>query len=335
MKISMQDYDIMIGKHILNDLEAHINAIYQAHDIFIVTDDHVFDLYHEKVKSILKSYKVHFVSIKPGEKSKSYDVYLDTIEKLIAKGIKRNHLLIALGGGVVGDLTGFIAATLYRGISFIQIPTTLLAQVDSSIGGKVGIDLKEGKNLIGSFYTPKFVLIDPNFLETLNPREYRQGIAEMIKAGLIKNKALFDYFKTNDRVTEKEILMALDVKKEIVLKDPFEKHERMLLNFGHTYGHAIERKFNYETYKHGEAISYGMLLAIEEGINQDLTPRYVYDEVKEVLLNIGLIKEPFFKKETLDSYILTDKKHTSKAFHFICLKDIGQSVITKLEVGEK
>jgi 3-dehydroquinate synthase len=278
---------------------------------------------------------VHFVSIKPGEKSKSYEVYLNTIEKLIAKGIKRNHLLIALGGGVIGDLTGFIAATLYRGISFIQIPTTLLAQVDSSIGGKVGIDLKEGKNLIGSFYTPKFVLIDPNFLETLNPREYHQGIAEMIKAGLIKNKALFDYFKTNDRVTEKEILMALDVKKEIVLKDPFEKHERMLLNFGHTYGHAIERKFNYETYKHGEAISYGMLLAIEEGIRQDLTPTYVYDEVKEVLLNIGLVKEPFFKKETLDSYILTDKKHTSKAFHFICLKDVGQSVITKLEVGEK
>lgn len=330
MKISMQNYDIMIGKDSINDLEKHIKDIYHANDIFIVTDDHVFDLYHEKIESILKSYQVQFVSIKPGEKSKSYEVYLNTIKKLIAKGIKRNHLLIALGGGVVGDLTGFIAATLFRGISFIQIPTTLLAQVDSSIGGKVGIDLEEGKNLIGAFYTPKFVLIDPNFLNSLDHREYLQGIAEMIKAGLIRNKALFEYFKTNTQVTEKEILMALDVKRDIVLKDPFEKNERMLLNFGHTYGHAIERKFNYETYKHGEAISYGMLLAIEEGIRQKITPTHVYDEVKQVLFSIGLVKEPLFKKETLDPYILTDKKNTSKEFHFICLKDIGESVITKL-----
>jgi 3-dehydroquinate synthase len=152
----------------------------------------------------------------------------------------------------------------------------------------------------------------------------------MIKAGLIRNKALFEYFKTNTQVTEKEILMALDVKRDIVLKDPFEKNERMLLNFGHTYGHAIERKYNYETYKHGEAISYGMLLAIEEGIRQKITPTHVYDEVKQVLFSIGLVKEPLFKKETLDPYILTDKKNTSKEFHFICLKDIGESVITKL-----
>lgn len=335
MRISMQDYDIMIGKQSINNLENSIKAIYDATDIFIVTDDHVFDLYHEKMTSILKSYHLHFVSIKPGEKSKSYKVYLDTIEKLIEKGIKRNHLLIALGGGVVGDLTGFIAATLYRGIPFIQIPTTLLAQVDSSIGGKVGIDLKEGKNLIGSFYTPKFVIIDPDFLETLNDREYRQGIAEMIKAGLIRDKNLFDYFKENIRVSEKEILMALQVKREIVLKDPFEKNERMLLNFGHTYGHAIEKKFKYETYKHGEAISYGMLIALEEGINQKITPAYLYDEVKEVLIKQQLVQEPFFKKEDLELYILTDKKNTSKDFHFICLKDIGNSVITKLKVGEK
>lgn len=330
MKISMQNYDIIIGKDSINDLEKYIKAIYNANDIFIITDDHVFDLYHEKIESILKSYQVHFVSIKPGEKSKSYEVYLDTIKKLIAKGVKRNHLLIALGGGVVGDLAGFIAATLFRGISFIQVPTTLLAQVDSSIGGKVGIDLEEGKNLIGAFYAPKFVLIDPNFLKTLDHREYLQGVAEMIKAGLIKDKMLFEYFKTNIQVTEKEILMALDVKRDIVLKDPYEKNERMLLNFGHTYGHAIERKFNYETYKHGEAISYGMLLAIKEGIHQQITPPNVYDEVKKVLSQIGLVKEPFFEKETLDSYILTDKKNTSNEFHFICLKDIGESVITKL-----
>ena len=335
MKISMQDYEIMIGKHSINDLENSIQKIYDAKDIFIVTDDHVFELYHDKIINILKFYQLHFVSIKPGETSKSYEVYLDTIEKLIEKGIKRNHLLIALGGGVVGDLTGFIAATLYRGIPFIQIPTTLLAQVDSSIGGKVGIDLKEGKNLIGAFYTPKFVIIDPDFLDTLNDREYRQGVAEMIKAGLIRDRNLFNYFKENNRVSEKEILMALQVKRDIVLKDPYEKNERMLLNFGHTYGHAIEKKFKYEAYKHGEAISYGMLLALEEGIYQKITPSILYDEVKDVLLKQKLIREPFFKKEDLEAFILTDKKNTSKDFHFICLKDIGNSVITKLKVGEK
>ena len=335
MIISMQDYEIMIGKDSINALENSIQKIYDAKDIFIVTDENVLELYHDKITSILKKYDLHFVSIKPGETSKSYEVYLHTIEKLIKKGIKRNHLLIALGGGVVGDLAGFIAATLYRGIPYIQIPTTLLAQVDSSIGGKVGIDLKEGKNLIGAFYTPKFVIIDPVFLDTLSDREYRQGIAEMIKAGCIRDKILFDYFKENDRVTEKEILMALQVKRDIVLKDPYEKNERMLLNFGHTYGHAIEKKFEYETYKHGEAISYGMLLALEEGIHQKITPPILYDEIKEVLIKQKLIQEPFFKKEDLEAYILTDKKNTSKDFHFICLKDIGNSVITKLKVGEK
>lgn len=334
MKLKMETYDIHVGQNSIHQLNVLIGEIYHHKDIFIVTDEHVDQLYHNLMHQILDAYHLHFVIIKPGETSKSFQTYLEVIDKLINLGIKRNHLIISLGGGVVGDLTGFVAATLYRGIDFIQVPTTLLSQVDSSIGSKVGIDLTQGKNLIGSFYDPKFVLIDPIFLETLDQREYLQGLAEMIKAGLIADKELFDFFKTHNKVTEKEILMALNVKRDVVLKDPYDQHERMILNFGHTFGHAIEKKFKYQTYKHGEAISYGMLIATHIGIKKGITPTYVYDEVKHVLETIGLIKKPYFDIESLKPFIHTDKKSMADVFHFICLKEIGQSVITNLKEGD-
>lgn len=330
----METYDIYVGLHEINQLQKYIKNIYTQKDIFIVTDEHVDQLYHNLMTSKLNDFKLHFVVIKPGETSKSIETYVQTIHHLIDLGIKRNHLLISLGGGVVGDLTGFIASTLYRGIDFIQIPTTLLSQVDSSIGSKVGIDLEKGKNLVGAFYQPKFVLIDPIFLETLDDREYHQGVAEMIKAGLIANEALYQFFKTHQKVTEKEILMALEVKRDVVLKDPFDHKERMTLNFGHTFGHAIEKKYQYQTYKHGEAISYGMLIAIKIGIEKGITPSYIYDDVKKVLEKHQLIKRPYFSADELKEFIKTDKKYMADVFHFICLKDIGESVITNLKVGE-
>ena len=334
IKLNMETYDIYLGLHEINQLQKYIKNIYTQKDIFIVTDEHVDQLYHNLMTSKLNDFKLHFVVIKPGETSKSIETYVQTIHHLIDLGIKRNHLLISLGGGVVGDLTGFIASTLYRGIDFIQIPTTLLSQVDSSIGSKVGIDLEKGKNLVGAFYQPKFVLIDPIFLETLDDREYYQGVAEMIKAGLIANEALYQYFKTHQKVTEKEILMALEVKRDVALKDPFDHKERMTLNFGHTFGHAIEKKYQYQTYKHGEAISYGMLIAIKIGIEKGITPSYIYDDVKKVLEKHQLIKRPYFNADELKEFIKTDKKHMADVFHFICLKDIGESVITNLKVGE-
>lgn len=330
----METYDIYVGKNEINHLQTYIKDIYTHKDIYVVTDENVDQLYHDLITSKLNDFNLHFVVIKPGETSKSFETYVQTINNLIDLGIKRNHLLISLGGGVVGDLTGFIAASLYRGIGFIQIPTTLLSQVDSSIGSKVGIDLEKGKNLVGAFYDPKFVLIDPIFLETLDEREYHQGVAEMIKAGLIQDEALYEFFKTNQKVTEKEILMALRVKRNVVLKDPFDHKERMILNFGHTFGHAIEKKYQYQTYKHGEAISYGMLIAIEIGMSKGITPKYIYEDVKQVLEKHKLIKAPYIEANALLDYIKTDKKSMSDVFHFICLKDIGESVITNLKVGE-
>lgn len=334
MKLKMPSYEVIVGKNEIKNLPSQIKDFYPYQEIFVITDANVDELYHDFMRTILSEFHLKFIVIKPGETSKSIETYLRVIEQLISAGIKRNHLLIALGGGVVGDLTGFVAATLYRGLPFIQIPTTLLAQVDSSIGSKVGIDLAMGKNLIGSFYAPKLVVVDPIFLETLSNREYNQGVAEMIKAGLIANQELFEFFKQNKKVTEKEILMAIEVKRDIVLKDPFDQNERMLLNFGHTFGHAIEKKFQYQTHKHGEAISYGMLIALEIGIKKGLTPNHLLEEVSSVLENKGLIKKPYFTISDLASYITTDKKSTAASFYFICLKTIGQGVITTIEAGE-
>lgn len=334
MKLKMPEYDIILEKNSIRNLPKHIKSFYTYEALFIVTDVNVDELYHDYIKSILSDFNLHFVVVKAGEQSKSYATYLDVINQLIDQGFKRNHLLIAFGGGVIGDLTGFVASTLYRGCPYIQIPTTLLAQVDSSIGSKVGIDLEKGKNLIGSFYPPKLVLIDPTFLETLSKREYNQGVAEMIKAGLIASKELFNFFKERKTVTEKEILMALEVKRNVVLKDPFDQNERMLLNFGHTFGHAIEKKYEYKTYKHGEAISYGMLIALEIGIRKGLTPKHLYESIRHVLETNGLVKKPYFNIEELKDYIKTDKKMTAKAFYFICISDIGQGMITELKEGE-
>ncbi|MCK9235568.1 MAG: 3-dehydroquinate synthase [Acholeplasmataceae bacterium] len=334
MRLTIQDYEVYVGDKMLNDLPKYIRFAYEDKKLFIITDTTVQSLYENLMKEILIDFELEFVAVAPGEVSKSWKTYQEVIKQLIALGMKRNHMIIALGGGVVGDLAGFVAATLYRGQPYIQIPTTLLAQVDSSIGGKVGIDLPEGKNLVGSFYNPKFVMVDPLFLETLPEREYNQGVAEMIKVGLIRSTHLFNHFKQNDKVTQKQIIQAIVAKREIVNKDPNDQNERMLLNFGHTFGHAIEKKFNYQTYLHGEAISYGMLLAIEFGIEKNATHPKLYGEVLKILLRLGLVKEPFFTRDELKPFINTDKKNTSEGFNFILVRNVGDAIILLLDSGD-
>jgi len=330
----MPQYDIFIEKNGLLNLPKYIADVYTYHDIYIVTDETVYELYGKKIENILVTHKVFFVVVKPGEKSKSLDTYHQVVKELVQKGMRRNHLLIALGGGVVGDLTGFVASTIFRGVPFVQIPTTLLAQVDSSVGGKVGIDLEEGKNLVGSFYNPLFVLIDPEFLKTLSKREYANGLAEMIKAGLIGDKKLYHHLLSHDLVTEEEITMAIQVKRAVVLVDPYDKKERMFLNFGHTFGHAIEKKHHYESYKHGEAISYGMLFALQVGIKYHETKQELYDEVKELLLARGLVKEPLLKMEDYIREIQSDKKFLANGLNFIIVDRIGDAKIVPLKESD-
>lgn len=330
----MADYDITLSAGVIDQLGHMIKAMYKDVHLFVVTDQNIYNLYRDKLNHVLNDFLVQYVIVEPGEKSKSLKTYQSVIETLIEKGIKRSHLLIGFGGGVVGDLTGFVAATLYRGIPYIHVPTSLLAMVDSSIGGKVGIDLPQGKNLIGAFNNPKMVVIDPDFLTTLPRRDYRNGLAEMIKAGLIGDKKLYHTLCNQEEVSEIEIAQAIHVKRELVLSDPFDQKERMLLNFGHTFGHAIEKKHHYETYLHGEAVSYGMLIALEVGIQLGETKQELYDEVKDLLLKRELVKEPLLNMMDYKDDIIHDKKFLSDGLHFIVVTKPGDAKIVTLKMED-
>lgn len=328
MRQTLDNYEVVVKQNLMNDLCGEITSVYPYKDIFVITDHNVFKLYENLLTAKLNMFNLKFVSVEPGEQSKSITTYQEVVQKLLKLGMRKNHLLIALGGGVVGDLAGFVAATLFRGTPFIQIPTTLLAMVDSSIGGKTGLDLNEGKNLIGAYKNPLKVLIDPAFLDTLPKVEYKNGLAEVLKHGLIGDPKLYEYLKLNDKLTLNEIKRAIQVKLNIVKKDPFEQNERMFLNFGHTFGHAIERHYDFAI-KHGVAISYGMLISLELGIKAKITPANLFDDVKNILLRLELVKEPLLDKKLFIEYIGFDKKNLADGLRFVYIKNIGEPIIKK------
>ena len=296
-----------------------------------MTDENVSKYYLEKVLSSLEvKYTVDYLIIAPGEESKSILCYQDVCEKLIDKGIKRNHLLLALGGGVIGDLCGFIAATLYRGIPYIGVPTSLLSQMDSSIGGKTGIDFAGRKNILGAFKQPLMVLIDPQVLNTLNEREFNNGMGELIKHGAIGNFKLLTMLNNKLSIDEDIIYESLSVKKKVVEIDEFDLKERMTLNFGHTFGHVIEMKYGY---KHGEAVGIGMLMAIKLGIDLNITPVECYDYILNVLKIYNLPFVEYNYKDYLED-IFYDKKNIAGTINFILLNKLGDCVIYKLSEKE-
>lgn len=330
MKIETDQYNIYIYKNELKRLEKHIKKIYKGNDLFVITDSNVYKLYNKTLIDNLTSYNVKFVIAN----DKSLNTYDEVIHELLSKGIKRDSLIVSFGGGTVGDLAGFVASTLLRGINYVQIPTTLLAQVDSSIGGKTAIDLDEGKNLVGSFYNPKMVFIDTVFLETLTKQEYINGFAEAFKIAIIKDEELYNKLRSNSNLSSEDIKRAIELKYEVVKNDPFDRNERRILNFGHTYGHAIEQKTNYSQYKHGEAISYGMLMALELGVEKGITPLYLYEDIKMVLLKNELVIEPILERKLFTENIKHDKKSDRKGVNFIFLKDIGSTKIVNLQSDE-
>lgn len=328
MNLKIDNYEIVIKNKLFDNFQDQIKKVYQGDRVFIITDDNLFRLYKSKLESKLPDYKLEFIVVPNGEQSKSIQMYEIVCRNLIQKQIRRNHMILAFGGGVIGDLAGFVAGTILRGVPFIQIPTSLLAMVDSSIGGKTGIDLKEGKNLLGIFNNPKVVLIDPEILKTLPEEEYRNGLAEVLKAGLIADITIVNFLKINDKLTINELIKAIEVKRKIVMNDPFEKNERMLLNFGHTFGHAIERHYDYAI-KHGVAVSYGMLIALSEGVDRGITKPIVYEEVKSILLKLKLVKEPLLIKKDFIPYLVNDKKQLSDGLRFVFLKDYEKPEIHK------
>ncbi|MDE6242346.1 MAG: 3-dehydroquinate synthase [Anaeroplasmataceae bacterium] len=327
IQLKMNSYNIFIEDDILFHLSFYIKEVYQNKKIYIITDDNVEKLYLETVKNSLKEYEVESIVIPHGETSKSIEVYTKVVKELLDKDIRRNELLLALGGGVIGDLTGFVAATLYRGLPYVSVPTSLLSQMDSSIGGKTGIDFYDRKNIIGCFKQPKLVLIDPKTLHTLSKREWNNGMGELIKHAAIGNEKLFEMLKHKPEINEEIIYQSLSVKQAVVEKDEFDTKERMLLNFGHTFGHAIELKLGL---KHGEAVALGMLMVIRFGIDLGLTEESCYTELKEIIRLYELpFDEPNYKEFLLE--IAKDKKNLAGKINVVLLSKIGHAFLYPVE----
>lgn len=325
--LQTNSYNIFIEDDILNHLSFYIKEVYSNKKIFIITDDIVEKLYLEKVKNSLKDYEVESIVIPHGESSKSIKIYTEVIQSLLDKDIHRNELLLALGGGVIGDLTGFVASTLYRGLPYVSVPTSLLSQMDSSIGGKTGIDFYNRKNILGCFKQPKLVLIDPNTLHTLPKEEWNNGMGELIKHAAIGNLELFKWLKEKPEITEDIIYQSLCVKQAVVEKDELDTNERMLLNFGHTFGHAIELKLGL---KHGEAVALGMLMVLRFGIDLGLTEESCYTQLKEIIKLYELpFDEPNYKDYLFE--IAKDKKNIAGKINLVLLSKIGQPFLYPVE----
>ena len=324
LKHSQGAYDIFIEKGIFKKLsEALENFDFSGG--LVITDKNVYTLYKEKIDGL--GYPV--ISVTPGENSKTLEVYGEVIEEVITKGISRDGVILAIGGGVVGDLAGFVAGTYLRGIPYIQVPTTLLAQVDSSIGGKVAVNSKQGKNLIGNFYQPTAVFIDPEFLLTLKPREIRSGMGELIKHGMIESEGLFQMIekaKGFDQlyVTIEDVLKAsLKIKKQVVEEDTFDYGRRMILNFGHTIGHGIEKKAETDAIAHGEAIAIGMALITKIYEAKGETTKGLYERLVNVLKDYELPYETKTPLSDLFQYIEKDKKIMNNQINVIVPKSLG------------
>ena len=285
--------------------------------VLIVTDSGIPKTYIKELRKIIKNKSVNVITLGQGEKSKSFSSYQKILNKLLDLKFDRSDKLIALGGGVVGDITGFCAATYLRGIEYIQIPTSLLAQVDSSVGGKTAINAKQGKNLIGSFYNPKFVLISIHFLKTLPENEYKSGLGEVIKYGFIGNKKLKKIIETNIKkiiIRDEKILKliieeSIKTKSNIVTKDEKETGIRAILNFGHTFGHAIEAYNGFKNITHGAAITLGMVIASKISYFEGHIKDYQLDNVINTIDSLGLNTDhKKYKYSHLKKYITSDKK---------------------------
>ncbi|KLE14909.1 3-dehydroquinate synthase [Clostridium sp. C8] len=330
-------YDIVIQKGIINTLVHEIKNLFKGKKIFIITDKNVDKFYGNLVLNNLinSGYDVKKLVLKPGEETKNFSTLPLVYDELLNFKFTRSDLIITLGGGVIGDLGGFVASTYLRGVAFVQCPTTLLAQVDSSVGGKVGVDLDKGKNLVGSFYHPKKVVIDPEVLNTLSDRVFNDGMAEVIKYGCIRDKEFFgnliNYSNKKEVMHNIEYIIhnCCKIKKEIVEKDEKDMGQRMLLNFGHTIGHAIEQYFNYTKYTHGEAVAIGMYEITKLSEELGITKIGTKEVIKDILIKYQLPYELTIDINELTETMKLDKKNLENNINLIFLKEIGESFIYK------
>jgi 3-dehydroquinate synthase len=348
IKVDLKErsYDILIGTNILADLGGIISGEKWGRDIFIITDPLVNDLYGDALRRGLKSLRHRTLEVPRGERYKNLKIASQIYDDLVKFSAHRDSLIIALGGGVIGDLAGFVAATYMRGISYIQVPTTLLAQVDAAIGGKTAVNHPKCKNLIGSFFQPKLVHIDIQTLTTLPARELRTGLAEVVKYGVIEDADFFKFLEANShhlttkafespdtlraslKVWQTIVAESAKIKARVVEKDEREGGLRMILNFGHTIGHALETLTKYKAYNHGEAVAMGMVAAAKVANRRKMIGQEAVSRIISLLEKLGLPTEieRLPSKKILESLAI-DKKVRAGKVQFVLPERIGKVVI--------
>ncbi len=338
IKISTsREYTVNIGKGFLNNIGEKISEIKRLCRVVLISDDTVFSLYGEKVKNSLvdSGYLVCEFVVPHGENSKSFENYHKILEFCVQNSITRTDLFVALGGGVVGDLTGFAASTYLRGVDFVQIPTTLLSMVDSSVGGKTAINLNSGKNLCGAFYQPIGVFADCETLDTLPAENFNDGCAEIIKYGMVAHKDFLEFLQEND-IKENlpyVIKRCVEIKRDIVSRDEFEKGERKLLNFGHTIGHAVEKCSNYSV-SHGNAVAIGMAIATKGAFEVGMCEEDYSQVLLPILEKNHLPITCDFSAEELCNEALSDKKRSLDTMSLVVPEELGLCKIMKLPVED-
>ena len=334
-----REYDILIERGLLARAGERIRAVLsKASKLAVVTDSNVEPLYGETVLNSLAAagFEARLFTVPAGEESKNASQLNRLWEDFMDFGLTRADAVVALGGGVVGDLAGFAAATVLRGVAFVQIPTTLLAQVDSSVGGKVAIDLKAGKNLAGAFWQPKLVLMDPDVLDTLSLPVFMAGMAEVVKYGCIWDADFFDFLAARPSRAElmaniEHILYTCcDIKRKIVIEDERDTGLRMLLNFGHTLGHAYELAGHYVEWSHGEAVAAGMCAAARLGAALGITPPGVSESVTDAVAALGLPTSISCAMDDYAAAIGLDKKGAGADINLILLEQMGRAVPHKI-----
>ena len=328
---SSKKYNIFVDKKILSQCGKLVGTLDFSGKIMIVTDDHVAKLYLEVVKESLSDsgYEVFDIVLPNGEEHKNMDSIMSIYKAMQKCGINRKDMIVALGGGVIGDMAGFAAATYLRGIKYVQMPTTLLAQVDSSIGGKTGIDLEFGKNLVGAFLQPEMVIADIDTIKTLDEKNIACGMAEIVKSAFIKDANLLEKLENStdfDADVEDFIINAMCIKKSVVEIDEFEKHERMMLNFGHTLGHAIEKLMNFTGITHGQAVAIGMSLITKNA--------QVKKRLDAVLHKYNLETTTDIPVKDLISATINDKKVVGDGINIVVVDEIGNAQIKKITFEE-
>lgn len=328
------EYDVLIGKQLIHYTGEILTNIISQCKVAIVTDDVVDNLYSAVVESSLKrsGYKVYKFVFKNGEESKNICTYGDILSFLAENTFTRTDCVLALGGGVVGDIAGFVSATFLRGIKYVQVPTTLLSQIDSSVGGKTAIDLPSGKNLVGAFYQPSLVICDVDALVTLPDSVFDDGMGEAIKYAIL-DKDIFDLFAFDGGNLDKLIYLCIDYKRKIVESDERESGDRKLLNLGHTIAHGIEKLSSYKI-PHGRAVAIGLLVVAKACLNKAYVDEQTFDKIQKLLTeNLGECDLPFDIKQVLEC-ALSDKKRSGNDISLVTIHGVGDCRIEKIPVGD-